>query len=436
MREEEISEGEYLEHHPELETQPEPAPLAKVEQKVAELAKASSGVPTIAAERLADVLPVSFYEGNSQLAVSDEERDVLKQFRDAPDDDLEIRPEGLVYAGHMFYRNALTDAFGPGGWSLLPGSGIQIERNGDRVHIFQRWVLRVHGAFVGEAIGSGSYFANNAAQDKSDAAEAAASNALMRICAKSSLGIGTNPWNRRFQREWKRKYAIQVWVKGYKGMEKRWRRKDDDPLPNETGPVDNEQHIVGSVSGAKDAAQPAAEPVSQGATTATSGKVTGTSPSPAKAAPPPPPPSVARGEAKGSKVPSSSGQPVRRADKGPSAASPLPPKPEFPGDIHDDGKRIPGPPPRVTDRVGEPEWRYWMTLCRQKGLVKYNDETKADDATAAYSWLCEFLAVDPGEGTGKTVIERMRALYLGRSLAEHREKIVPALKQLEGLWGG
>ena len=63
--------------------------------------------------------------------------------------------------------------------------------------------------------------------NKSDAAEGAQSEALRRICAKSALGIRSNVWDRRFAREWRRKFAIQVWdeerdVATGKAMAARW----------------------------------------------------------------------------------------------------------------------------------------------------------------------------------------------------------------------
>ena len=390
----EISEGEYQEGLADA-PEPEPGgPLAQVQEKVEALPKKVDAL-TVAAQGLGDVLPLQFYQGNSELRVTEKEEDILKSYREAPDEDIEIRPEGLVYAQHMWYRNALTDAFGPGGWSLLPGSGIQVEKDGNRMLVFQRWVLRVHGAFIGEAIGSGSYWANNSAQDKSDASEAAMSNALTRICAKSSLGIGTNPWKRSFQREWRKKYAVQVYVKTREGPKKQWRRIDDDPFPLEIGPVDTPKQ-----DGQQKRPNGAEEPKTE--------KQVGAPPAQAKEVAAPSAPA---------KVPPTT-------TKGQVASR----RPQSPGESRRPSETKEPAPPQSSDRIGEQEWRYFMALARGKALITHSEETKADDAGPAYAWLCEHLAVEPDQGAGRTVIERLRTLYFQQTKQGHQE-IVKALRE-------
>jgi hypothetical protein len=216
--------------------------LAKVEKAIEDLPRRET---SLAVENVELALPQAFYEGASHLVVSPDERNALAQYEDASDEEIDIRPDGLVYVGHMFYRRALNRIFGPGRWVLMPGSRIQTEVRGDAVKLYQRWVLVIDGHYVGEAIGSATYWRTNMGQDQSDAAEAAASNAIMRICAKS-LGIGSNPWNRREAERWRKQYAKQVWVTIRSQREKRWRRIDADALEGEIGDVPIKQDLAGS----------------------------------------------------------------------------------------------------------------------------------------------------------------------------------------------
>jgi len=407
--------------------------LAKVKENIQSLPK-KLDVLTVAAERLGDVLPVQFYSGNSELVVTGEERETLSHYREVQDEDIEIRPEGLIYAEHMYYRNALTEAFGPGGWALLPGSGIQIEKDGNRTLIFQRWVLRVHGAFVGEAIGSGSYWSNNAGQDKGDAAESAQSNALTRICAKSSLGIGTNPWNRRFQREWKKKYAVQVSAKVYNShnktweVKKLWRRSIEsggEPFPHEielltkpvTGPaaakVPLQDHSrannqpgptsVGPLTGALEQ-KPLDRVEASGSLIAPSSREAVTPEQPI-AAPAPAP-----------QTPRPRGRPPKAASAIPQADAPA--AQAKPVAVDSSGK------------CGQPEFVYFMARCRKTKLVEYSSATQSDDSTKAYQWLCEHLGVRPEDGRGTTVTERMRNLLFTQTREMWNKSIVPSLREL------
>jgi hypothetical protein len=60
------------------------------------------------------------FHGISDKPVSKETADVLL----APtiDDDVEIKPDGIVYLPEIKYRRILNRAFGPGGWGLVPRS--------------------------------------------------------------------------------------------------------------------------------------------------------------------------------------------------------------------------------------------------------------------------------------------------------------------------
>ncbi len=211
------------------------AKIVPAEKQESESPVVQSSVPTVAARLVGDVLPQTFYAGASQLAVSDEEAKSLRAFRVAPDDELEIRPDdGAVYAPHSWYERALTDVFGYGQWAIVPGSPVSTDPEG---WVYQRWVLVVRGCYIAETIGQARYVPNNARSNKALAVESARSDAIPRLCAKGSLAVGANPWNRRLTEKWRRENAVKVKVRDYSGRIKSfWRRNDADPLDGEIAP--------------------------------------------------------------------------------------------------------------------------------------------------------------------------------------------------------
>lgn len=56
-------------------------------------------------------------------------------------EDVEIKPDGVVYLPEIKYRRILNRAFGPGGWGLAPrGETIVTEKN-----VTREYGLVVHG---------------------------------------------------------------------------------------------------------------------------------------------------------------------------------------------------------------------------------------------------------------------------------------------------
>lgn len=58
------------------------------------------------------------FHGISSSPFSDEQAAVLMQ--ELNFDDIEIKPDGIVYLPEIKYRRILNKAFGPGGWGLVP----------------------------------------------------------------------------------------------------------------------------------------------------------------------------------------------------------------------------------------------------------------------------------------------------------------------------
>ncbi|EOO03349.1 putative mitochondrial genome maintenance protein mgm101 protein [Phaeoacremonium minimum UCRPA7] len=137
-------------------------------------------------------------------------------------DDVEIKPDGIIYLPEIKYRRILNNAFGPGGWGMAPRGELFV---GDRV-VTREYALVVHGRFVAQARGEMQYFSEDTI---ATAGEGCKSNALMR-CSKD-LGIASELWDPRYIREFKKKHAREIWVEHVVNKKKRqiWVRKDEEP---------------------------------------------------------------------------------------------------------------------------------------------------------------------------------------------------------------
>lgn len=58
------------------------------------------------------------FHGLSTQPFSKEAADILLQ--PIPADDIEVKPDGIVYLPEIKYRRLLNKAFGPGGWGMAP----------------------------------------------------------------------------------------------------------------------------------------------------------------------------------------------------------------------------------------------------------------------------------------------------------------------------
>jgi|GEM_PF-3477705 len=142
------------------------------------------------------------------------------------DDQVEIRPDGLIYLPEIRYRRILNRTFGPGAWAVMPRS-IDL---GDNM-LYYRGALFIHGRFVSEAIGEQQYFPNNDRMSYATAAEAAKSNCLVRCC--KDIGIASDLWDPTFTRQWLATYAIEVWCQNRQDPHKRkkfWRKRSSPPV--------------------------------------------------------------------------------------------------------------------------------------------------------------------------------------------------------------
>lgn len=139
---------------------------------------------------------------------------------------IEIKPDGICYLPGVFYRQRLTEAFGPGGWALAPRGPARVMGNLVTYHA----ALYVSGRFVSEAVGECQYHANNGGMTYASALEGARTDALTRCC--KDLLVAKELWDPSFREKWIAEYALKKWLTG-DGKKKAgffyWRKDRETP---------------------------------------------------------------------------------------------------------------------------------------------------------------------------------------------------------------
>ncbi|CAL5869490.1 uncharacterized protein PFLUO_LOCUS3720 [Penicillium psychrofluorescens] len=134
--------------------------------------------------------------------------------------DVEIKPDGIVYLPEIKYRRILNKAFGPGGWGLAPrGESIVTNKT-----VTREYALVCNGRLVSVARGEQDYFSPDGIPT---ATEGCRSNALVRCC--KDLGIASELWDPRWIRKYKAQHTREVFVEHMvnKKKSKIWVRKED-----------------------------------------------------------------------------------------------------------------------------------------------------------------------------------------------------------------
>ncbi|KAL6711120.1 hypothetical protein ACN47E_005651 [Coniothyrium glycines] len=158
------------------------------------------------------------YHGLGSISFTPEQQETL--LAPIAHDDVEVKPDGLLYLPEIKYRRILNKAFGPGGWGLAPrGESIVTGKL-----VTREYGLIVQGRLVSIARGEQQYFDPDGIPT---ATEGCKSNALMRCC--KDLGIASELWDPRFIREFTTKLTKEVWVEHVSTKKKRKivMRKDD-----------------------------------------------------------------------------------------------------------------------------------------------------------------------------------------------------------------
>jgi hypothetical protein len=152
---------------------------------------------------------VQGFEGIATEPFPQSARDVLG----APvnPDEVEIKPDGIVYISHVVYRRILTRAFGAGGWALAPRTPSRVMGN----LVVYHGALFALGRFVSEAVGECQYHANNDSMSYASALEGARSDCLTRCC--KDLGVATELWDKSWRDWWQANYAVCEWKEAKTG---------------------------------------------------------------------------------------------------------------------------------------------------------------------------------------------------------------------------
>lgn len=138
--------------------------------------------------------------------------------QDAPDEIIDIKPNGAIYVSHPIYRDILDRAFGIGGWALIPLEAPRIK--GDRAIWYG--FLKCHGRYIESAYGGCTFVPKNREMNEDDAVEGAKSDCLTRCC--KVFPLFRNLWNRDFAESWKKEHAQQVENPNYPGR-RVWKKK-------------------------------------------------------------------------------------------------------------------------------------------------------------------------------------------------------------------
>lgn len=193
--------------------------VSQVEAQVPEVVKEKPKELSTVQSRMEELIPFA-----GTIETTEEQKKIL--FAPVKSEDVEIRPDGLVYLPWMEYVRRLRDAFGVG-WAIIPKDMPKLQSN----HMYWPFYLMIQGKLAGFAIGEQEYQPNNRNMSYSDASEGAKSNALMRLC--KGIGISLELWKPSFIRAWKAKYA-----ETYKDEGKvKWRRKVNPIGVEEAGEV-------------------------------------------------------------------------------------------------------------------------------------------------------------------------------------------------------
>ncbi|KAJ5324671.1 mitochondrial genome maintenance domain-containing protein [Penicillium atrosanguineum] len=159
------------------------------------------------------------FHGLSATPFPKEAADILMAETDP--EEVEIKPDGILYLPEIKYRRILNKAFGPGGWGLAPrGESIVTPKT-----VTREYALVCHGRLVSVARGEQDYFSPDGIPT---ATEGCRSNALVRCC--KDLGIASELWDPRYIRKFKAKYTREAFVEHVvnKRKTKIWIRKGDD----------------------------------------------------------------------------------------------------------------------------------------------------------------------------------------------------------------
>lgn len=146
------------------------------------------------------------FDGLAVAAFAPEVRAVLH--RPVDPEEVEVKPDGIVYLPGIFYRRTLMEAFGAGGWGIAPrGPARRGPAQGGELVMYHGALICL-GRYVSEAVGQCVYWPNNAGMTYADAFEGAKTDCITRTC--KDLGIARELWDPAWREQWLAKYARKV----------------------------------------------------------------------------------------------------------------------------------------------------------------------------------------------------------------------------------
>lgn len=157
------------------------------------------------------------FHGLGQQAFSKDATDLL--LAPLALDDIEIKPDGLLYLPEIKYRRILNRAFGPGAWGLAPRTETLVTPK----QVSREYALICNGRLVSVARGEQDYFGGE--EKLTTALEGCKSNALMRCC--KDLGIASELWDPVFIRKFKKTHCDELFAEHVvtKKKKKLWKLK-------------------------------------------------------------------------------------------------------------------------------------------------------------------------------------------------------------------
>lgn len=117
----------------------EPEPAIDDQSPIKDMSTGLADEPLILDEGARQVDWTRSYHGLSSQPFSKEAAEIL--LAPIPVDDVEVKPDGIIYLPEIKYRRILNRAFGPGGWGLAPrGETIVTQKS-----ITREYALVAHG---------------------------------------------------------------------------------------------------------------------------------------------------------------------------------------------------------------------------------------------------------------------------------------------------
>ncbi|HET7037181.1 MAG TPA: hypothetical protein VFI42_15960 [Thermomicrobiaceae bacterium] len=117
-------------------------------------------------------------------------------------EEVETKPNGIVYLPGVWYRRQLTRAFGAGAWALLPRGPA---RTMGEIVVYHG-ALYILGRFVSEAFGECE---TRFGMSYASSLEGARTDALTRCC--KDLGMATELWDPEWRGAWQAKWCSKTW---------------------------------------------------------------------------------------------------------------------------------------------------------------------------------------------------------------------------------